>query len=36
MQLGVHTTLQVGYHSMVLEGDNQALIKALKGEAQIP
>ena len=31
---GVHATILTGYRSMVLEGGNQVLIKALKGEIQ--
>jgi len=30
MQNGVRATIQAGYQSIVLEGDNQMFIKALK------
>ena len=33
---GVCAAIETGYRSLVLEGDNEVLIKALRGEVQIP
>lgn len=36
MHNGVHVIIQAEYRSIVLKGDNQVLIKAIKGDIHIP